>query len=62
MSLAEEWSNVWRDDCLEWRGRILEGRYAHWCPEWDDLPVDETCDEWPCDCGIQEIVDEREGI
>lgn len=45
-ALAPEWIQ----DCLEWRGRVLVGRQAHWCGDWDDLPVDETCPEWPCDC------------
>jgi hypothetical protein len=40
----------WVEDCLQWRGRVLEGRYGHWCMEWDELPVDETCHEWPCGC------------
>lgn len=30
-------------DCLHWRGRALTGKYSHWCQEWDQLPVDETC-------------------
>jgi len=38
------------EDCLQWRGRVLDGTYRHWCAEWDDLPMDETCPEWPCDC------------
>jgi len=38
----------WDEDCLLWRGAVLTGRGAHWCGEWDDLPVDETCPEWPC--------------
>jgi len=45
------------EDSLKWRGKVLTGRYAHWCPEWDDLPIDETCDEWPCDCGIKDYID-----
>ncbi len=41
----------WRQDCLKWRGRVLTGRYAHWCIEWDGLPIDETTTmEWPCAC------------
>lgn len=39
-------------DCLRFRGRVLTGAHAHWCSEWDDLPVDETCPEWPCQCPI----------
>ena len=40
----------WQADCLHWRKRVLSGRFAHWCPEWDGLPMDETCEEWPCGC------------
>jgi hypothetical protein len=50
-----EVSPDWVDDSLQWRGRVLLGRYAHWCPDWDDLPMDETCDEWPCSC--KELLD-----
>lgn len=38
----------WEEDCLTYRGEVLTGQYAHWCVEWDGLPVDETCFEWPC--------------
>ncbi len=42
-------SYFWVRDCFLWRGRMLTGRYAHWCYEWDGLPVDETCGgEWSC--------------
>lgn len=27
------------------RGRILTGRFAHYCNDWDGLTVDETCVE-----------------
>lgn len=43
-------SQDWIDDCYEWRGHVLIGKQAHWCFEWDGLPIDETCMEWPC-CG-----------
>lgn len=49
----------WHDDCHYWRGLVLVGRYAHWCPTWNYLPMDETCPEWPCGCGIEQVV-ERE--
>jgi len=39
-------------DSVQWRGRVLRGVYAHWCPDWDDLPMDESCPEWPCGCGF----------
>ena len=29
----------------------LTGKYKHWCPEWDYLPIDETCPEYSsCSC------------
>ncbi len=49
---TQQHSQDWIDDCAEWRGRLLTGQYGHWCAEWDDLPIDETCPEWPCDCNI----------
>jgi len=42
----------WVADCIRWRGKVLEGEHGHWCEEWDGLPVDETCREWPCGCLI----------
>ena len=36
---------------MKWWGRVLDGHFAHWCYDWDDLPIDETCDEWDtCTC------------
>ena len=52
-----EQSQEFMEDSLRWRGRILNGVYAHWCFEWDELPIDETCPEWPCGCGFQEFKD-----
>jgi hypothetical protein len=43
-------SQDWIDDCLRWRGVVLEGVYAHWCADWDDLPVDETTPEFESCC------------
>lgn len=43
-------SDWWVDDCMRWRGEVLHGIYAHSCLDWDGLPVDETCNEWPCVC------------
>ena len=41
----------WRADCRHWHGVVLRGRYAHWCPEWDGLPIDGTCGEFvACTC------------
>jgi hypothetical protein len=41
---------LWEQDCQHWRGRVLTGKFCHWCFEWDGLPVDETTREWPCGC------------
>lgn len=40
----------WLEDCMKWRGRPLTGNYVHWCLDWDLLPIDETCPEFPCVC------------
>lgn len=40
----------WKLDSYRWRGRVLTGKFGHWCPDWDFLPIDETCPEWPCVC------------
>lgn len=45
----EQPSEDWKADCMKWRGRVLAGKYAHWCPDWDFLPVDETTpNEFDC--------------
>jgi hypothetical protein len=42
---------IWVEQCRFWRGRVLTGKYAHWCADWDNLPVDETTPEWStCTC------------
>lgn len=38
----------WVQECLRWRGVILRGFAAHYCHEWDGLPVDETTSEFEC--------------
>jgi hypothetical protein len=35
----------WKRDCLYWWKEVLAGTRAHWCPNWDFLPIDETRDE-----------------
>ena len=47
----------WITDCLSQRGRVLTGVHGHWCPEWDDLPMDEYCFEWPCGCSASTAVE-----
>ncbi len=40
-------------DCLHWHGKLLTGKRAHWCHDWDGLPIDETCEEWDaCTCEL----------
>ena len=51
----EEQPEEWKEDCLKWCGRVLTGRYWHWCNAWDGLPVDETTPEWPCECADELI-------
>ena len=54
----------WEAECLHWWGRILIGKYAHWCYDFDGLPVDETTEEWAfCHCYTQkEIEDIANGV
>ncbi len=48
-----EQSKEWKEDCMKWRGRVLTGKYWHWCQDWDFLPVDETTPEWEgCSCSF----------
>jgi hypothetical protein len=50
-SLKEEW----KEDCIHHHDRVLTGKYAHWCPEFDYLPIDETIDEFEyCLCEFDE--------
>ena len=43
----EEWFTV----CARYHGRVLEGQFCHFCNDWDDLPIDETCPEFDgCTC------------
>lgn len=41
----------WIEDCVHWHGRILTGSDGHWCYCWDELPIDDTCQEMEaCTC------------
>ena len=54
MSDQREALSDWEVDCLKWRGRVLTGKLAHWCYDWDGLPIDETCDEISgCSCRVE---------
>ena len=38
-------------ECIRWYGENLTGNYAHYCPDWDYLPIDDTCVEFQsCTC------------
>lgn len=41
-------SKEWRQDCLTHHHRVLTGEYAHWCHDWDGLPLDASCHEITC--------------
>lgn len=49
---VKPYSTQWAVDCISWWGHVLVGKHAHWCDEWDELPIDETCKEWPCGCRL----------
>ena len=58
--MADISSVEWLNDCAHWRGVVLTGKYAHWCYDWDGLPVDETTPEWDgCSCfpNVEKSVD-----
>jgi len=41
----------WARDCMKYYGHVLNGKMGHWCWDWDELPVDETCKEFEaCSC------------
>ena len=51
MKQTDEWIN----DSIRWHGRLLTGHFAHWCGDWDLLPIDETCGEFQaCTCSWTE--------
>jgi hypothetical protein len=33
-------------DCMHFYGKVLEGIHKHYCPDFDYLPIDETCFEY----------------
>lgn len=51
MDKQQQVSQDWIDDCMKTYGEVLTGTKAHWCPEWDFLPIDETSPEMEaCSC------------
>ncbi len=50
----EDFVRVWIKECFFWHNRLLEGEKQHYCPEWDFMPIDETCDEFQiCTCNLE---------
>lgn len=50
--MMRSYSPHWKEDCIKYHGSVLTGVDAHWCQEWDELPVDATCWEYEfCTCG-----------
>lgn len=46
----------WNVEWFRWNGMRPPGVYAHWCEEWDYLPIDEHCPEFFC-CSCYEASD-----
>ena len=40
----EDFEIIWAKECMLFYGRILTGKKRHYCPEWDFMPIDETCE------------------
>jgi hypothetical protein len=56
-----EWGENFDYDSHRYRGKILTGKYAHYCMSWDELPTDETCIEF-ASCHCYEETDEIKHI
>jgi hypothetical protein len=48
-------SKEFEEECIKFYGKVLTGKFAHWCYEWDGLPIDETCEEFKCCCCYADI-------
>lgn len=56
-------SQDWIDDCTKFYGKVLTGADAHWCPDWDFLPIDSTCKEIECcTCGSFDTKEENKKL
>ena len=40
-----DFKKIWVKDCFRWHDHVLTGEKSHYCPDWDYLPIDETCME-----------------
>ena len=51
-----EYSDDWKEDCIKFHEKVLTGPKSHWCPDWDYLPIDETCNEFDyCTCDFEDF-------
>lgn len=41
-------SDQFIEDSIRWRGKVLRGPDAHWCGDWDELPVSACTPEYDC--------------
>lgn len=53
-------ASTWEQECRRWRGRVLTGKLAHICDDWDGLPVDETTPHELCCCSC--LLPEKNGF
>ncbi len=45
------WDAPWDVVCMRYRGRVLHGKHAHYCDDWDGLPIEEGDKEMEsCTC------------
>ena len=52
--MTEESARQFEIESKREHGRVLTGRFRHWCAEWDFLTVDETTLEYEaCTCDIK---------
>jgi hypothetical protein len=40
----EDFQIIWNKDFFFFHNRLLTGEKRHYCPEWDYMPIDETCE------------------
>ena len=51
----EDFIKIWVKDCFRWHDKVLTGENCHYCPDWDYLPIDDTCMESEaCTCNRKE--------
>jgi hypothetical protein len=40
----QDFEIIWARECTFFYGRVLDGEKRHYCPEWDYMPIDDTCE------------------